>query len=159
MKNIILLFLGLFVAGTTFSQVKVGQAAPDIALPGMDGKIIKLSDLKGKVVLIDFWASWCGPCRKNNPKLVKVYKAYQDKGFEILGVSVDEHANYWKQAIAQDKLTWTQVIDSRQNEQNIIITYGVNIIPTSFLVDKEGIVRAINPEGRSLEEKIKKLSE
>jgi peroxiredoxin len=159
MKKICLLLLILVAAtAATFSQVKVGQQAPDLQLPGMDGKIVKLSDLKGKVVLIDFWASWCGPCRFNNPKLIRVYKSYQDKGFEILGVSIDQREAYWKQAISEDKLTWMQVIDNGGPDAISTAKYGVDAIPTSFLLDKEGIVRGINLTGRALEDRIKKLS-
>ena len=159
MKRISLLMILVVAAGTTvFSQVKVGQQAPDIELPGTDGKTVKLSDLKGKVVLVDFWASWCGPCRFNNPKLVRLYKSYQDKGFEILGVSLDQKESYWKQAISEDNLTWVQVIDNKEGQASPTYKYRVEVIPTSFLLDKDGVVRGINLTGRALEERIKKLS-
>lgn len=153
-SSVLVLMLGAF---TLQAQVKVGQKAPEFALPGLNGDSVKLGDLKGKVVLVDFWASWCGPCRQNNPYLVRLYKKYQQKGFEILGVSIDKKDADWKKAINADQLPWTQVNDNKGWEASSTLVYGVDAIPASFLLDKDGVIRAINPEGNELENRLRKL--
>jgi len=141
--------------------IKVGQVAPDIALPSPDGKVYKLSDLKGQIVLIDFWASWCKPCRYNNPKLVKTYNKYKDKGFTIYSVSLDRQGQEkrWEQAIKQDNLVWPyHVSDLKFWQSAPAQEYGVKGIPKTFLLDKDGKIAAINPRGEAaLEAEIKKL--
>ncbi|MDX2048087.1 MAG: TlpA disulfide reductase family protein [Chitinophagaceae bacterium] len=156
MKNFALYILVL-VSGTVYAQVKPGQAAPEIKLEDADGNSFRLSEFKGKVVLIDFWASWCVPCRANNPKLLELYGKYKDKGFEILGVSIDNKKDIWQNAIRQDQLTWKQVIDDKGWNAESTIVYGVDAIPASFLLDKKGKIAGINMHGRQLEGKIKKL--
>ncbi|MDR3713005.1 MAG: TlpA disulfide reductase family protein [Puia sp.] len=145
------------LTGFSQSRPKAGQPAPDVSLPGPDGKTVKLSDLKGTVVLIDFWASWCGPCRRNNPHLVKLYKKYHGKGLEILGVSLDEKDQDWKTAVQQDGLGWLQVNDNKGWNASSAASYGVDAIPASFLIDKEGVVRGVDLVGWDLESAIKKL--
>jgi len=157
MKRIILLSSFIACCHLLQAQVKVGQPAPEIALPALSGDSVKLADLKGKVVLVDFWASWCGPCRQNNPGLVKLYKKFQEKGFEIVSVSIDKKAADWKKAVATDNLSWTQLNDNKGWEASSTLVYGVDAIPASFLVDKDGIIRAINADGDELEHKIRKL--
>ena len=157
MKSTILLVFLLVGSLALKAQVRVGQKAPNIILPAMNGDSVSLGDLKGKVVLVDFWASWCGPCRQNNPNLVKLYSRYQDKGFEILSVSIDKKSVDWKKAVSTDNLKWIQVIDDKGWEASTTMVYGVDAIPASFLIDKDGIIRAINPEGSELDHKIKKL--
>jgi len=157
MKRLFLLIAFFACCGFLHAQVKVGQQAPEIILPGLTGDSVRLGDLKGKVVLVDFWASWCGPCRQNNPGLVKLYKKFQDKGFEILSISIDKKANDWKKAITTDNLSWTQANDDKGWEASSTLVYGVDAIPASFLVDKEGVIRAINADGEELEHKIRKL--
>jgi len=154
-----LIFAGFLLVGflPVFSQVKTGRKAPEIALLNLEGNRVTLSDLKGRVVLIDFWASWCGPCRYNNPRLVRLYQKYHEKGFEILGVSLDNNTASWKQAVIQDKLEWIQVNDNQGWDASAAKSYRVNAIPVSFLLDKDGIVRAVDMEGRALEAKIKSL--
>lgn len=134
-----------------------GNQAPEISLPNPNGKEIKLSDLKGKVVLIDFWASWCKPCRFENPNVVKVYNKYKNKGFEILGVSLDRNKDAWINAINQDKLTWKHVSDLKFWSSEAAKTYGVKGIPFTVLVDKEGKIIATKLRGKALEDKLAEL--
>ena len=156
MKNVIVLAL-LLLSVTTNAQVKVGQSAPEISLPGTNGNIINLSSLKGKVVLIDFWASWCGPCRRANPSVVKLYEKYKDKGFEVFGVSIDSKKNGWLKAIEHDKIKYTQVNDKDGWNAATAAKYGVDAIPATFLLNKEGVIVAVDAEGNDLEEKITTL--
>jgi peroxiredoxin len=157
MKSIFLISLLMCIALTSFCQIKKGKPAPEISLTNIEGTTVNLSDLKGKVVLIDFWASWCGPCRANNPRLIKLYKKYHDKGFEIFGVSIDNNHSNWKEAVKEDQLEWTQVDDDKGWDASTAKVYNVNAIPASFLIDRDGIMREIDLEGRSLESKIKSL--
>ena len=157
MKKIFFVLILLSSVLVISAQVKKGTPAPEISLPDISGQTVSLSSLKGTVVLIDFWASWCGPCRKNNPNLLALYEKFKDKGFEILGVSVDKNNSDWKSAIAKDGLSWKQVIDNTGWNSQITIDYGVEAIPASFLIDKKGLVRGINLEGRELDGMVKKL--
>jgi peroxiredoxin len=150
------LFL-IFINLNLFSQVMPGQNAIDLSLPDLNGKMVSLSDMKGKIVLIDFWASWCGPCRHNNPRLIKLYNKYHGKGLEIYGISLDEDVESWKKAVLHDKLTWVQVIDDRGWEALSASKYGVEMIPSSFLIDRQGIIRTINAEGAELEKSVRDL--
>ncbi len=134
------------------------RVAPEIALPNPDGNIIKLSSLKGKYVLIDFWASWCGPCRRESPNLVKVYNEYKDLDFTIYSVSLDKKADAWKKAIEADGLIWpNHVSDLKEWSSPMIQLYGFNSIPHTVLVDKEGNIIATGLRGASLEQKLKEL--
>ena len=154
------LFLALFILlGSTVvhAQLKIGELAPDIQLPGKSDTIIKLSSLTGKVVLIDFWASWCGPCRAANPYVQKLYKKYQANGFEVFAVSLDVNKPLWLKAIRKDKLTYTQVIDSDGWLSKVAEKYYVDAIPTNFLLDKTGKIVAINLDGKELFDKVKSL--
>jgi thiol-disulfide isomerase/thioredoxin len=139
------------------AQIKTGQPAPELSLPDGNGNPVQLSSLVGSVVLIDFWASWCGPCRMNNPHLVKLYGKYHNKGLEILGISLDNNSQAWKAAIGQDGIRWPQVIDIKGWDAASAATYGVNSIPASFLLDRNGVIRAVNLVGWRLESKIKTL--
>lgn len=131
------------------------SAAPEIALKNPSGKLLKLSSLRGKVVLIDFWASWCGPCRRENPNVVNLYKKYKSKGFEIFSVSLDQDANAWKQAIAQDGLSWpNHVSDLLGWDTPLTQTYRFDGIPHTVLVDKKGQILATGLRGPALEQKL-----
>lgn len=134
-----------------------GAEALDFKLPDVNGKMVALSDLRGKVVLLDFWASWCGPCRMENPNVVKMYAKYKDKGFEILGVSLDKEKEAWLQAIRQDGLTWKHVSDLKYWQCEAARLYNVTGIPMTFLIGKDGKIIAKNLRGPALENKLKEL--
>lgn len=138
-------------------KLSTGNEAPDIALPNPDGKIIKLSSLRGNYVLIDFWASWCRPCRMENPNNVKLYKKYHDKGFEIYGVSLDKSRDAWLKAIKDDNLTWTHVSDLKFWQSEGAKIYNVRAIPHTVLLDKDGKIIANGLRGDSLAKKLKEL--
>jgi peroxiredoxin len=140
-----------------YKRLAIGQPAPEINLPDPSGKNISLSSLKGKVVLIDFWASWCGPCRKENPNVVKLYNQYKDKGFTIYGVSLDKNKDDWTKAIMKDNLTWNHVSDLKYWDSAPAVLYKVDAIPATILVDKEGKILAKNLRGEELESTLKKL--
>lgn len=135
----------------------VGALAPDIQLAGVDGKVVPLSSLRGKYVLIDFWASWCAPCRAENPSAVRLYDAYHSKGFEIYGVSLDQDRAKWQQAIQADGLRWTQVSDLRGWQSVAGQAYGVQAVPTTVLIDPQGRIVAKNLRGAALERKVAAL--
>ncbi|MFN5620137.1 MAG: TlpA family protein disulfide reductase, partial [Flavobacteriales bacterium] len=144
--------------GDAASPIAVGKDAPEIALNDPNGKMRKLSDLKGKTVLIDFWASWCGPCRRENPNVVAAYKKYNKDGFEVLSVSLDKAKEPWLEAIKQDGLIWpNHVSDLKWWECEAAQTYGVKSIPFTVLVDKEGKILGHNLRGAMLEDKLKAI--
>ena len=137
--------------------LNIGDIAPELAYPSPDGKIIKLSDLRGKMVLIDFWASWCGPCRRENPNVVNAYNEYKKmkfkngKGFTIYSVSLDGDKNRWVQAIEKDKLEWPyHVSDLKKWNSAAAYTYRVPSIPSNYLIDGDGIIVAKNLRGQRL---------
>jgi len=140
------------------SSPVISNVAPEISLPNPDGKVISLSSLKGKVVLIDFWASWCGPCRKENPNVVAMYSKYKDKGFTVFSVSLDNDKEAWKRAIKSDGLVWpNHVSDLKQWETPLVQLYQFEGIPFTVLIDKKGNIIAKNLRGQALESKLKEI--
>ena len=132
----------------------IGKLAPDITMPDVNGKNISLSSFKGKYVLVDFWASWCGPCRAENPNVVNVYNKYKDKNFTVLGVSLDKDKDKWKKAIEEDKLTWNHISDLQFWNSAAVPLYGFNAIPYNVLVDPSGNIIATGLRGAELEAKL-----
>ena len=138
--------------------VAVGQPYTDFGLETPDGELLKVSDVhNGNVLLIDFWASWCGPCRQANPELVSIYNEYKDRGFDILGVSLDRNKESWVKAIEDDNLTWSHISDLKYWDSRGAELYGVSAIPHSVLIDRDGIISAIDLHGDELREAIDRL--
>lgn len=168
MRTLVLFVLVIFYFPILTAQneakvgTDIGNMAPEIELKTPDGEFVKLSSLRGKVVLIDFWASWCGPCRRENPHVLKSYKEFKDKnfsigkGFEIYAVSLDKSREQWLQGIEKDSLVWTNVSDLQYWNSVPVKEYAVRSIPTNFLIDKDGIIVAKNLRGTRLEETLAK---
>jgi len=139
------------------NRLDIGAVAPDFSLPNTSGTPVALSSLRGKVVLLDFWASWCGPCRRELPNLVKAYKNFKSKGFEIYGVSLDKEKEAWLNAIQSDKLTWIQVSDLKFWDSPVARLYNISAIPASYLLDRDGKIIAKDLKGNELEMKLKDI--
>ncbi len=146
------------VMNSPAGKTGIGAMAPELAFPDPEGNIRKLSDLRGKVVLIDFWASWCGPCRRESPNVRNVYKKYHDQGFEVFSVSLDRDGNSWKKAIKDDQLVWpNHVSDLKYWSSAAAAIYGVRSIPAMFLLDREGRIVAKDLRGAALENAVREL--
>ncbi len=158
-KKIVFLGMILVSSYTLKAQPGYGQAAYEVALPSVDGDTVRLSSLRGKIVLLDFWASWCPPCRASNKRLVKFYPKYRDKGFEILSISIDDDMKDWKRAILKDKVSWLEVIDKGGWYAPTPVKWRIDAIPTSFLIDKNGRVIAVDPSVKELEKILTTLLE
>ncbi len=135
-------------------SVAIGQVAPLFIQSDPEGNPVALADLRGNYLLVDFWASWCGPCRRENPNIVAAWQKYNDKGFDVLGVSLDRKRADWLKAIEDDNLTWTQVSDLKFWSNEASSLYGVNSIPASFLLDPQGVIIAKDLHGEELHQKL-----
>ncbi|HPE87259.1 MAG: TlpA disulfide reductase family protein [Bacteroidales bacterium] len=142
---------------TAEAKLKPGMPAPDFALPDPDGKLIHVSDFRGSYLLLDFWASWCEPCRRENPNVMAMYNEYRDYGFQILGVSLDNDRQKWIEAIRADGMTWPQVSDLQKWNSFGAQTYAVRAIPHTVLIDPEGNIVAVKLRGNELRYKLKEL--
>ncbi len=138
-------------------KLAIGAIGPEIILPDPDSNIVKLSSLRGNIVLIDFWAGWCGPCRRENPNLAKLYSQYHNKGFEVFGVSLDKSRKSWLDAIESDGIVWTQVSDLKFWDSVAAKIYNVKSIPHTVLIDKDGRIIAKRLRGKELEDKLEEL--
>ena len=139
--------------------LKVGQQAPDIILPDSSGELKTLSSLRGKIILVDFWASWCGPCRFENPNVVRLHQKYKDKGFDVLSVSLDQDKKAWLRAIEADGMEWNHVSDLKKWESSVVPVYRISSIPMTFLLDEKGIIVAKDLRGADLEKKLASIIE
>lgn len=137
--------------------LNIGKNAPQFSQTDSQGNPIALESFKGKYVLVDFWASWCGPCRQENPNLVRTYQKFRSRNFEILGVSLDNNKDKWLQAIKEDQLNWPHVSDLKYWKNEVALQYGVQSIPANFLLDKEGKIIAKGLRGQALEQALEKL--
>jgi len=153
---IILLFT-LLTANAQRELANITDPRLKVELPDAKGQKVSLPSLKGKVVLLDFWASWCGPCRSANKKLVKLYAKYKKLGFEIYSVSVDDEKADWLKAVKKDGITWLQVNESASLDAESVRRWNVNQLPTTFLINKKGDVVAIDLEGGELDKAVAKL--
>lgn len=138
-------------------NVQIGKTAPEFSLPDTAGVSVSLSDFRGKYVLLDFWASWCPPCRRENPNVVKAFNEYKDKNFTIIGISLDKDKSKWLKAIADDNLTWTHLSDLKYWDSEIPALYGVRGIPANVLLDPDGVIIAKNITGEDLHQKLKEV--
>lgn len=163
-RKIALIALVMTTVNLFSQELEVGQEAPDIILKSPNGEELRLSDLRGQMVLIDFWASWCAPCRKENPLLVEAYHEYKDasfkngEGFTVYSVSLDLKQSSWEGAIIKDNLDWPyHVSDLKGWRSSAAKLYNIKSVPTNYLVDGDGVIIAINLRGEKLDEKLKKL--
>ncbi|MEA9414893.1 TlpA disulfide reductase family protein [Flavobacterium sp. PL02] len=161
MKNLFFTLTFLICSFTSINAqtegLDVGDIIPDIDLPDTKGNVVTLSSLRGSLVFVDFWASWCGPCVKEQPELIKLYQKYPNK-FLIYGVSLDSKKQAWLSTMAKIKQPWIQVSDLKLWDSPVVLNYKIQAIPLNFLIDKNGIILAKNIHGSKLDELIKTLT-
>ena len=138
-------------------EPKIGEQFVDFEMVDTNGVSKKLSDLKGKIILLEFWASWCTGCRQENPHLVKTYQKFNSKGFEIFAVSLDKNKENWLKAIKKDKLSWENVSDLKGTQSEVVLIYGINKIPDNFLIDRNGVIIGRDLHGENLEKKLAEI--
>lgn len=153
MRNLVLIFFLIATISTAGAQINIGDKVPDIVLKNSQGKEVSIGDFREKYILVDFWASWCAPCRLGNKQLVKLHNNLDPAKIEIIGISIDTDANKWLKAIAKDKIKFTQLIDPKGFEANTAILFGVDELPAKYLFNPEGMLIEKNPS----EEDIMKL--
>jgi len=142
---------------TLNKNVKVGDRYVDFTEPDIEGKNVSLSDFNGKIVLLEFWGSWCGPCREGNPELVRIYNEFKNKGFDILGVASDHDKEFWIQSVKNDSLTWQNVSDLKGDKNKAALIYGISYYPSSFLIDRNGLIVAKDLRGDALRSKLQEM--
>lgn len=157
MKNQLKYYIVIFTIFTLSinAQINVGDTIPSVTLKSSNNKEVNITSFKGKYVLIDFWASWCAPCRLGNKKLVKLYDEVSQDKIEIIGISIDTDVNKWLKAVEKDKIKFTQLIDSKGFDAETAVQFGVDELPSKYLFNQEGVLIAKNPT----EEEIIKLTE
>ncbi|MCP9752615.1 AhpC/TSA family protein [Ferruginibacter sp. HRS2-29] len=138
-------------------EIKIGGQFVDFEQSNVNGKLVRLSGIKAKYILVEFWGSWCSPCREENPNLVAIYNVYKSKGFEILGVSADNNKNQWLKAIKDDRLPWENVSDLKGDKNVAALIYGIIEYPTNYLINDKGIIIAKNLRGQNLKKKLAEL--
>ncbi len=144
-------------APTPSTGLKVGEIAPDFTLPDQDGNEVTLSNFRGQVVLVDFWASWCHFCRDENPGLVDLYATYESQGFEILGVSVDDNRDNWLAAVAADQINYVQLSDLKAWESEVVATYDIQSVPHMLLLDQEGTILLVTNKASDVKDRLEQL--
>lgn len=154
MRNIVFLFLSLTLHNSIEAQIKIGDHLPNIYLPNYLKKEVRLSESTGKTLLVDFWASWCAPCRKANKKLVGLHRDYGSDNFEIVGISLDTDHSKWLKAIAKDQIKYTQLSDPYGFEAKSAIQFGFDALPASYLFDQTGKLVAINPTEQEIKQQL-----
>ncbi len=135
----------------------IGETMLDFTQKNMSGEPVRFSNFKGKYVFVDFWASWCGPCRAENPNVLKAYNQYKDKNFTVIGVSLDDNGEKWKKAVKDDNMPWTQLSDLKGWKNEVSTYYGIQAIPSSFLIDPQGRIIAKGLRGEALNQKLAEL--